>query len=107
MIDRPDDRLVDFKTQLGGKADRAQHTYRILSHAHLGIADQYDAFPHDVLEPARVIPNAEIGNVVIQRIAREITPPDILVNGTIDVIPQDAPFVIAVMIVVFTDGGSP
>jgi hypothetical protein len=41
------------------------------------------------------------------KFAREITPPDILVNGTIDVIPQDAPFVIAVMIVVFTDGGSP
>src|SRR5210317_114798 len=107
MIDRPDNRFVDFKSQLGGKTNRAQHPHRILAHTLLGITDQYDTLPPDVLEPTRVIPNAEISNVVVQCVAGEIAPPDILVNGTVDVVSQDTPLVIAVMIVVLTDGGSP
>ena len=55
------------------------------------------------LEAAGVVPDAEIRDVVVQRIAGEIAAPDVLVNGAIDVIAQDAALVVAVMIVVIVN----
>ena len=65
-----------------------------------GITDQYNAFFPDVIEATGVVPNTEIRNVVVQRIAREITAPDVFLDAAVHVIADDSALVIVGMVVV-------
>ena len=103
VVDRLDNRLVDFEIEFRRKANAAQHAHRIFAHAHLRIADQDNTPVPDIIEPTRVVPDAEIGNVVVQRVAGEIPAPDIFVNGAVDVVAQDSSLIVTVVIVVFAD----
>ena len=68
------DWLVNSEIELCRKANRAQHSYRVFTQSFFNIANQYDALLLDVLEAVRVVPDAKVGNVVVQRVTREVSP---------------------------------
>ncbi len=80
-----------LKAELRLEARRAQHAHRILAKARLRIADQPQRARRDVLRAADVVPEREVGDVVVERIGGEVAPPDILVDRAVDVVAQDAP----------------
>ena len=73
------------------KARRPQHPHRIFAIARLRIADQLQAPRRDILCAADVVPQGEIGDVVVKRVGGEIPPPHILVDRAVDVVINDAP----------------
>ena len=81
---------VDLEAELRLEACRAQHAHGILAKAGLRIADQPQAPGGDVFHAADVVPDGEVGDVVVERIGREIAAPDVFVDGAVDVVPQDA-----------------
>jgi len=101
MIDRANDRFVDFESEFRGKTHGAQHAYRVLAHPNFRVADQHNPFLADVFETARVIPDAEVRDVVVKRITGEVPAPDILVDRPVNVVTQDPPGVIVLDVAVF------
>ena len=83
-------RRLDRKAELRFEARRAQHAYRILAIARLRIPDEAQRARGDVLRAVHVVPEREVRDVVIERVRREVAPPDILVDRAVDVIAQDA-----------------
>ena len=81
-------RRVDFKAQFGFEPRRAQHAHRIFAVASLNVTDQSEALCLDVGQPAHVIPDREVGDVVIERVDREIAPPHVFVNAAVHVVAQ-------------------
>jgi len=59
----------------------------------------------DIANAARVVPNTEIGDVVIERITGEVAAPDILLDRAIDIIADNSAFLIVRVIVIFVNGG--
>src|SRR5262249_37428650 len=58
--------------------------------ARFRIADEPQAARLDVFEAADVIPEREVRDVVVERVRGEVTAPDIVVDGAVDVVAQDA-----------------
>ena len=79
------------KPELRLEARGAQHAHRILAIARLRIADQPQRARGDVCRTAHVVPDREIGDVVVERVGGEVAAPDVLVDGAVDVVAQDAP----------------
>ena len=79
---------VDLETQLGLETRGAQHAHRVLSIAGLGVANQPQPPRLNVGQAADVIPDREIGDVVIEGIDREIAAPDVLVDIAVHVVAQ-------------------
>ena len=85
---------VDLEAQLGLEARRTQHPHRILAVARLDITDQPQALGLYVGEPAHVIPDREIGDVVIERVDREIATPYVGVYVAVHVVAQQPPVIV-------------
>ena len=98
---------VDRKTELAGESHGSKHTDRILAKTLPWITYQHQPLTFHILEAARVIPNAKISDVVVQRIAGEIAPPDILIDRAVDIVSKDTAFLIVGGVVVFMIRGSP
>ena len=81
---------LDLKAELRLEARGAEHPHRILAKARLRIADQPERPRLDVLGPADIVPEREVGDVVIERVDGEVSPPDVLVNRAVDVVSQDS-----------------
>jgi hypothetical protein len=81
---------VDPEAELRLETRRAQHAYRVFPKACLRITDQPQAPGRNVFDTAAIVPNGEVGYVVVERIGREIAAPDVFINGAVDVVPQDA-----------------
>lgn len=81
------------KSQLCGKSHRAQHTYRVLAIPCLGVTEQAQQTVVQVIDPARIVDDREIRNVVVQRIDGEIAPQCILLDRAVDVVSQQHAFV--------------
>ena len=79
----------DAEVQLGGQARRAKHPDGIFAISGHRVADQPQRAAGDIFHAARVVPDAEVGNVVVERIDREIPAPDVFVDGAVDVIADD------------------
>ena len=99
--------LFDGEIEFRGKAHGAQHAYRVLTQTLVRIADQDQAALIDVAHAVDVVPDAEVGNVVIERIAGEVAAPDVLFDGAVDVVAQDTAFVVVRNVVVLVNGGGP
>ena len=87
-------RFMDGEAELRLEADGSQHPDRVLAIARLGIPDQADRAGADVLEAADVIPDREVLDVVVQRIAGEVAAPDVLVDRAVDVVAKQASVVV-------------
>jgi hypothetical protein len=59
----------------------------------------------DIVSATGVIPNTKISNIVIERIAGEISAPDIFFDAAIDVVANDPAFLVMGMIVIGVIGG--
>lgn len=79
---------LDLEIQLGGEAHRAQHAHRVFLITLHRIADQ--AYPGiaNVLQPIGVIMDIAGTDIVIQGVDGEITALGILLQGAVDVVPQ-------------------
>ena len=86
--------LVNLEIEFGRKTCSPEHSNRVLSQSFIGVADQHQAAALNVLHSIDVVPDTEIGDVVIQRITGEIAPPDILADAAIDIVAQDSPRVV-------------
>ena len=84
-------RFMDGEAELRLEAHGTKHPDRILAVARLGIADQPDRAGADVLDAADVIPDREVLDVVVQRVAGEVAAPDVLVDRAVDVVAKQAP----------------
>ena len=91
----PGDAEVQFRRQ----PRRPEHADRVLAIARYGIADQPQGAAGDIVHPAGVIPDAEVGDVVVERVDREIPAPNILVDGPVDVVAEN-PAAVSVLAVV-------
>ena len=91
LTDRPFGARVDRKIELRREPHRAQHAHRILPVARFRIADQLQAPRPHVAHPIHEVPDGEVVDVVVEAIGREIAPPHVLFDGSVDVVPQDAP----------------
>jgi hypothetical protein len=92
---------VEREAELRLEARRAQHANRILAVACDRIADQLETPRADVLDAARVVPDREVRDVVVQRVGREIAAPDVVVDGAVGVVAQDAAVLVGDAILVF------
>ena len=86
--------FMNGEPELRLEADGSQHPDRVLPIACLGIPDQADRAGADVLEAADVVPDREVLDVVVQRIAGEVAAPDILVDSAVDVVAKQASAVV-------------
>ena len=48
----------------------------------------------NILYTARVVPDAEVGNVVVKRVTGEIPSPDIVINAAVNIVAENSTFVI-------------
>src|SRR6185312_10821717 len=71
------------------EARRTQHSHRILTKARLRIANQPQSSGSNIFHTAYVVPDGEVGDVVVEAIGGEIAAPDVLVDGPVDVVAQD------------------
>src|SRR5581483_10237771 len=71
-------RLLDLETETRCELDRAHHPHGVLAETDIGIADHPHAFLPHVLEAADVVDHREIGDVVEERVDREVAPLRIL-----------------------------
>src|SRR5690606_25480526 len=70
--------------------------------------DQHQPPAADVLYAADVVPDTEVGDVVVEGVAGEIPPPGIFLDAAVDVVPEDAAFhVVGHVGVVVQRGGGP
>ena len=68
----------------------AQHAHRILAIAGLRIADQLETPRLDIAHAIDEIPDREILDVVVKPVGGEIAPPNVLFDGAVDVVAQNA-----------------
>jgi hypothetical protein len=54
----------------------------------------------DVTNAIGIVPNTKIRDVVIESIAAEITPPDVFLNSAVDIVTNDATFIVVRGIVI-------
>ena len=88
------DRCFGFRgkreIELGRETGRAQHAYRILAVALLRITDQSHRALLQVGNAPDVVAHAEIGDVVIERVDREVAADCIFLDAAVDVVADDA-----------------
>ena len=60
----------------------------------------------DVLDAADVVPDAEVGDVVVERVAREIATPHVLIDAAVDVVANNAALRVVGRVVVLVIGRS-
>ena len=93
--------FVDRKTELSGEPNCSKHTHWIFAQALRRVTNHHKSFMLYVLKTTRVVPNTEIGDVVIQRVTGEIPPPNIFFNHAVDVVTNNAAFHIVGGVVIF------
>ena len=88
-------RGFDLETQLRGDTHRAQHAHRILAIAQLGVADQAQLTPFQVLQPANIIDDRKIANIVVEPVDGEVAAKSIFLQRSIDVVRKNPTTVVA------------
>jgi len=83
----------DLEVQLGGQAHGAQHAHGIFAVALLGIADQFQAARHRVLEAADIVADGEVIDGVVQRVGGEVAAHRVVFHRAVDVV-ADQPAVV-------------
>ena len=73
--------VFEFEAQLGGEPDRAQHAHRVFAKTCLGITDDAQDAGLEIGHSADIINDAEIADVVVQRVDGEIAPHGIFFLG--------------------------
>ena len=92
-FDRLEDRLVDVEVEARREDDRAHHPDRILEEAHAGIADRPDQPVLEIAQPADVVDDRVRGDVVEERVDREVAAEGVLFGRAEDVVAVDQPLV--------------
>ncbi|KAG1253769.1 hypothetical protein G6F65_017320 [Rhizopus arrhizus] len=109
MRNRRGGALFDLETELGRQAHRAQHAYRVLAVALLGVADQFHQARLHVFKAAGVVTHREVLDGVIQGVAGEVAADGVVFDGAVHVVAHEhAVFHLAVaaaVIAVGTEGG--
>ena len=91
---------VNPEVEFGRKTNGAQHSNRVLAQAPVRIADKDESTAFDVFDSANVVPDAEVGNVVIKRVAGEVATPDVFVDRAIHIVAKNPALVIVLHIAV-------
>src|SRR5690606_17793702 len=90
------------------EAHRTDHAHRVFAVALLRVADQTQGAVLDVAQAVGEVMQAEITDVVVQRIAGEVAPQGVFLNGAVDIVAQDlaagAAAAVAVILVLFLAG---
>ena len=60
-----------------------------------------------VFDAADEVPDAVVRDIVVERIAGEVTAPDVCLDATVDVVADNAAFVVMGMVVIGMVGGRP
>ena len=92
-LDRLDGRFVDVEVQARREDDGAQHADGILEEPHRGIADRSDQPRAEILEAVHVVDDRERGDVVEERVDREVAPERVLFGRAKRVVAMDHPIV--------------
>ena len=100
------DRLVDREFEFCGEPDGAKHPHRIFAESLVGVAYQDDMLLLYVVDAADKVPDAVVGDVVVQRIAREVTSPYIFFDAAVNVVTNDSAFIIVRMVIIRMVSGS-
>ena len=69
---------LDGEVESRCELDRPHHPHRIFAKAHIGIADHAHAMLREVVESADVVDHREVGDVVEERVDREVATTRIL-----------------------------
>ena len=97
---------IEREAQFGFEARCSQHAHRVLAITRHGVAYQLQAPRRDVLDATRVIPDREVRDVVVQRVRGEIPAPDVIVDGAVSVVAQDAPVFVGDAVFIVLVGGA-
>src|SRR5690348_7352465 len=81
---------VEREAQLGLETRGTQHAHGIFAITRGRVADELQPARGNVFDTARVVPDREVGDVVIERVGGEVTAPDVVVDGAVGVVAQDA-----------------
>jgi hypothetical protein len=97
---------VERETELRLEARGAQHAHRVFAVTRDRVADELQAARGDVFDTAGVIPDREVGDVVVQRVRGEVAAPHVVVDVAVDVVAQDAAVFVgdAVLVVIVVAG---
>ncbi len=80
---------LDREAQPRGQRHRPQHAHRVFTEAHARVADRADQARVQVLEPAHVVDDREVGDVVEQRVDREVAAEGVLLGRAESVVVAD------------------
>ena len=94
--DRVDNGRVDREAETRGERHRPLHPHRVLAEADIGIADDRTTPRAQILEAADVVDDGERGDVVEERVQREIAPEGVLLGRAERVVAMDQVVVLAV-----------
>ncbi len=101
------DQGIDRETELGRESNGAQHPHRVLAQSPVGIADENQLAAFDVRDTAHVVPDTEVTDVVVERIAGEVTAPDVLIDAAVDIVANDPSLLVMLDIIALIDGSGP
>jgi hypothetical protein len=92
--------LVDREAEFRLEAHGTEHSHRVLAVACLWVADQADRPRADVFDAADVIPDREVLDVVVERVAGEVSSPHVLVDRAVHVVSQEPSAIVVQAVVV-------
>ena len=95
FADRRGGVLLDPEVQLGGETHRSQHAHRIFLVALARIADQAHQVVANVVDAIGIVEDAFADRVVVQGIDGEVAALRVILQGAVDVVPQDSPAFVA------------
>jgi len=87
--DRGEERRLDREVDPRGERDRAQHAHGILAKPHVGVADRSHDLVAQVVEAADVIDDREGGDVVEERVDREVAAEGVFLGRAERVVAMD------------------
>src|SRR5690606_22882590 len=90
--DRIRNGCVDSKVELCRETYRSQHPHGIFAQALVRVSNEDQPPEAHVLDASNVVPDAEVGNVVIQRVTGEIPAPDVFFDLPVDVVAENSSF---------------
>ena len=77
------------EAEAGGELAGPHHAHRVLLEAHVGVADRADQLRLEIGDPADVVDDREVGDVVEQRVDREVAPEGVLLRRAEGVVAGD------------------
>ena len=91
---------LDAELETGGKGQGPEHAHRVLQNPAFGVPDHADHPGPEVLQPAHVVVDREIGDIVVEAVDGEIAAEGILLRASEGVVEPDAR-----LLFIHSDGG--